>query len=206
MEYRNFVLYRGGGSPASYFARDFKVVALKNEAAIGKTYYSLIVDNKEEKRNFLTDPEKYMGKTENVILLLTSNFFEGFIKDGKPNPESVTRVEINEALKNENNRFILIYWPDFSWHQEIDGLSNQEIVSTLWGDEALKRIKGSSSYTEFHDISYQDEVFNKIITMLTPYSTINICMALLSPVTILPIAHSSLWRSSGEYKTDINRS
>ena len=141
--YRNFICYRGGSSGGIFFGEEIYKQAKDKENIIGKTYYSLNKENSAEIRNFLNDPGKYLGSVENVILILTKDFLEGFILNEKPNPDSVTRIEIDEALKNKDMKFIPVVFPDFSWDNVTGGISNKEILSKLWGEDAMRRIVGS---------------------------------------------------------------
>lgn len=141
--YRNFICYRGGSSAGILFAEDIYNRAKVVEKAVGKTYYSLNKEDKSEIRNFLTDPRALLSEVENFIMLLTKDFLDGFIVDNKPNENSVTRIEIDEALKNPKMRFIPVVFPDFSWEGMTNGRVNKEIIATLWGEEAMRRIVGS---------------------------------------------------------------
>ena len=141
--YRNFICYRGGSSAGLQIAEEIYREARAKKETIGETYYSLSREDFREIRNFLTDPGKYLGNVENFIMLLTKDFFSDFIVDGLPNPDSVTRIEINEVLKNGKVKFIPVVFPDFSWDLRQCGISNKEIISTLWGEEAMLRIVGS---------------------------------------------------------------
>ena len=141
--YRNFICYRGGSSAGILFAEDIYKRAKEVEKAIGKTYYSLCKEDNEEIRNFLNDPKDYLCEVENFVMLLTKDFLDGFIVNGKPNESSVTRIEIDEALKNNKLKFIPVIFPDFSWEGETNGMVNKNIISELWGADAMRRIVGS---------------------------------------------------------------
>lgn len=141
--YRNFICYRGGSSAGILFAEDIFNRAKVVEKAIGKTYYSLCKEDKSEIRNFLNDPREYLSEVENFVMLLTKDFLDGFIVDGHPNENSVTRIEIDEALKNPKMKFIPVVFPDFSWEGTTNGKINKDIISELWGYEAMRRIVGS---------------------------------------------------------------
>ena len=141
--YRNFICYRGGSSGGVQIADELYMAAKAKKDVIGETYYSLMKEDYREIRNFLTDPGKYLRNVENFIILLTKDFFEGFLSDGLPNPDSVTRIEIDEVLKNEKVKFIPVVFPDFSWGAKTWDMTNKEIVSALWGEEAAKRITGA---------------------------------------------------------------
>ena len=86
-----------------------------------------------------------MSQVTSLIVILTKDFFDGFIVNDLPNPDSVTRIEIDEALKNPNLEFVLVKFPDFSWKGLTDGRVNQDILKELWGEEAQKRIVGTST-------------------------------------------------------------
>lgn len=160
--YRNFICYRGGSSAGSFFAENIYNRVNEEEAIVGKTYFSLCNENKSVGRNFLSDPEKFLSSTENFILLLTRDFFESFILDNEPNPKSVTRIEIDEALKNPNLRFIQVMFPDFSWSGVTEGRVNEDILKELWGVEAMKRIVGSLPIIKL-DRDHQDETIEHIL-------------------------------------------
>ena len=141
--YRNFICYRGGSSAGILFAEDIYKRAKEEEEAVGRTYYSLYKEDSNEIRNFLKDPGDYLCNTENLIMLLTKDFLGSFIINGQPNPDSVTRIEIDEALKNPNLKFIPVVFPDFSWEGTTDGMINKDILTQLWGEDAMRRIVGS---------------------------------------------------------------
>ena len=141
--YRNFICYRGGSSAGILFAEDIYKRAKEEEQSVGRTYYSLYKENSNEIRNFLNDPGDYLSSVENFIMLLTKDFLDAFIVDGKPNPDSVTRIEIDEALKNDKLKFIPVVFPDFSWEGLTGGMVNKDILTKLWGESAMRRIVGS---------------------------------------------------------------
>lgn len=141
--YRNFICYRGGSSAGILFAEDIYKRAKEEEEIVGRTYYSLYKENSNEIRNFLKDPGDYLCDTENLIMLLTKDFLASFVIDGYPNPDSVTRIEIDEALKNPKLKFIPVVFPDFSWEGTTDGMMNKDILTMLWGEDAMRRIVGS---------------------------------------------------------------
>lgn len=141
--YRNFICYRGGSSAGILFAEDIYKRAKEEEEIVGRTYYSLYKEDSNEIRNFLKDPGDYLCNTENLIMLLTKDFLGSFIINGQPNPDSVTRIEIDEALKNPHLRFIPVVFPDFSWEGTTDGMINKDILTKLWGEDAMRRIVGS---------------------------------------------------------------
>ena len=122
--YRNFICYRGGSSAGIQFADEIFLAANGMKTKIGETYYSPARTDFREIRNFLTDPAKILGNVTNFILLLTKDFFDGFLEDGEPNPGSVTRIEIDEVLKNESAKFIPVVFPDFSWEAKTGGIRN----------------------------------------------------------------------------------
>lgn len=141
--YRNFICYRGGSSAGILFAEDIYYRLRDEEKIVGKTYYSLCKEDAAEIRNFLDDPKKNLADVENFIMLLTKDFLDGFIIDDEPNEDSVTRIEIDEALKNPRVKFIPIVFPDFSWENETNGRINKRIISELWGFESMRRIVGA---------------------------------------------------------------
>ena len=141
--YRNFICYRGGSSAGILFAEDIYNRAKEEEKVVGKTYYSLCKEDGSEIRNFLNDPKDYLCEVENFVMLLTKDFLDGFIINNQPNENSVTRIEIDEALKNDKLKFIPVIFPDFSWEGMTNGKVNKEIISELWGADAMRRIVGS---------------------------------------------------------------
>ena len=168
--YRNYICYRGGSSAGILFAEDVYKRAKEEEVTIGKTYYSLYKEDGREIRNFLNDPRDYFSEIENVVLLLTRDFFDLFIINNLPNPDSVTRIEIDEALKNPKLKFIPVVFPDFSWEGTINGMTNKEILSHLWGEEAMRRIVGSPPIQFV--FQYKKQVVEQIIYELDPTGSI----------------------------------
>ena len=145
--YKNFICYRGGSSAGIYVAEELYKRIKEEERVVGKTYFSLHKDEGDDNRNFLNDPLKYLGDVENFVILLTRHFFDDFILNGKPNENSVTRIELDVALKNKNVRFIPVTFNDFSWDGE-----TKEVVTMLWGKEAYLRLRGSIPNVDY---SYQ---------------------------------------------------
>lgn len=141
--YRNFICYRGGSSGGIQFAEELFSFLNSDKSMIGETYYSLGKNDYREIRNFLTDPQRVLGNVENFIVLLTRDFFDGFLEDGKPNANSVTRIEIDEVLKNRSVKFIPVVFPDFSWEDNRVGIKNRDVMSNLWGDDSALRIVGA---------------------------------------------------------------
>lgn len=141
--YKNFICYRGGSSAGILFAEDIYKRAKEEEEAVGRTYYSLYKEDSNEIRNFLNDPGAYLCEVTNFVMLLTKDFLGAFLLNGEPNPDSVTRIEIDEALKNKNLKFIPVVFPDFSWEGTTDGMVNKDILVKLWGEDAMRRIVGS---------------------------------------------------------------
>ena len=162
--YRNFICYRGGSSAGILFAEEIYNRAKEEEKIIGKTYYSLCRDDNKDVRNFLNDPKEYLCNVENFVMLLTKDFLDGFILNDEPNEDSVTRIEIDEALKNPKMKFIPVVFPDFSWEGETNGRMNKRIVSELWGYDAMRRIVGSPPIQfVFH---FKKQVIEKILDEL----------------------------------------
>ena len=168
--YRNFICYRGGSSAGILFAEDIFRRAKVVEKVIGKTYYSLFKEDKNEIRNFLTDPQAYLCEVDNFVMLLTKDFLEGFLIDGAPNPNSVTRIEIDEALKNKKLKFIPVVFPDFSWDGFTGGKANKDIVASLWGEEAMLRIVGSPPIQFV--FAYKDKVIETILLEMDTTGTL----------------------------------
>ena len=167
--YRNFICYRGGSSAGILFAEDVYKRVKEEEKTVGRTYYSLYKEDGHEIRNFLTDPRDYLCEVENIVLLLTRDFLDGFIINGQPNPNSVTRIEIDEALKNPHMKFIPVVFPDFSWEGTINGMVNKEILSILWGEAAMRRIVGSPPIQFV--FQYKKQVVEQILIELDPTGT-----------------------------------
>ena len=162
--YRNFICYRGGSSAGILFAEDIYKRLKEEEVAVGRTYYSLYKENSNEIRNFLNDPALYLCDVENFIMLLTKDFLSAFIINDNPNPNSVTRIEIDEALKNKNLKFIPVVFPDFSWEEETDGIKNKDILTKLWGESAMRRIVGSPPIQFV--FAYKKQVVEQILNEL----------------------------------------
>ena len=162
--YRNFICYRGGSSAGILFAENIYNRIQAEEKIIGKTYYSLCQEDGNEIRNFLDDPKKYLADVENFIMLLTKDFLDGFIVDDEPNENSVTRIEIDEALKNPRIKFIPVVFPDFSWENETDGRINKRIISELWGYEAMRKIVGSPPIP--FAFRFKDQVIEQVLAEL----------------------------------------
>ena len=162
--YKNFICYRGGSSAGILFAEDIYKRAKEEEGLVGRTYYSLYKENSNEIRNFLNDPAAILSSVVNFIMLLTKDFFDAFIVNDKPNPDSVTRIEIEEALKNDKLKFIPVVFPDFSWEGVTNGLNNRDILTKLWGESAMRRIVGSPPIQFV--FQYKNQVVEKILTEL----------------------------------------
>ena len=162
--YRNFICYRGGSSAGSFFGESIYLAAKKEEEVVGKTYFSLYKENSDEIRNFLNDPKQYLGEIRNFIMILTKGFLDEFLKNGEPNPNSVTRIELEEALKNEHLRFIPIQFADFSWNDTTDGIVNKDILVKLYGQEGADRIIGSPAINFSSNL--KDEIINRVVTEL----------------------------------------
>lgn len=141
--YRNFICYRGSSSAGLQVANELFMHLNASKSAIGETYFSPIGGN-NEKRNFITDPAKYLSNTENFIMILTKDFFNNFLDaDGNPNPNSVTRLEIDESLKNDKIKYIPVVFPDFRWGDTTGDVVNSDIMIKLWGKEAAEKIVGA---------------------------------------------------------------
>lgn len=162
--YRNFICYRGGSSAGIQVATELFTEMYKQRNHIGETYFSPQKENLREIRNFLLDPQKVLRNIENFIMLLTKDFLEGFYCDGEPNQESVTRMEIEEALKNPSVKFIPIVFPDFSWTNKTNGMVNSDIVLSLWGKDARDRIVGSPPVPYLYQ--YKQQVYQFAINEL----------------------------------------
>lgn len=159
--YKNFIAYRGGSSAGVFLAPDIYKRLHEEESIVGRTYFSLEKEDSNEVRNFLNDPHAYLGNVTNFIVLLTKDFFDGFIINDLPNPNSVTRIEIDEALKNPELRFILVMFPDFSWTGVTNGRINQDILKELWGEEAKNRIVGTPAIQYVNQ--YKERVIEEIL-------------------------------------------
>ena len=162
--YRNFICYRGGSSAGIQIANEIYTTMNQRKEEVGTTYYSPEKSFVSEMRNFLLDPGKYLGNVENFIMLLTKDFFEGFFVGDIPNPNSVTRIEIDEVLKNENVKFIPVVFPDFAWEAKTNGRINPEIIAELWGDEAMAKIVGSPPIP--YVFQYKNQVIELIVSEL----------------------------------------
>ena len=174
MKYRSFICYRGGSSAGIPAAQRIYDSLFKVKDKVGDTYFSLNKEDKSEGRNFITDPETYMPDVEFVIMVLTKHFFEDFLnKDHTPNLDSITRVEFDEALKNKKLRFIPVMFSDFSWNASINDKTNKEIISLLWGEEAVTRIVGSLPIIRYSfDKDEQESEIFKLIKEIDPTGSV----------------------------------
>lgn len=166
--YSNFICYRGGSSAGSFLGEEIYFKAKQVEEIIGKTYYSLEKEDPSEVRNFLNDPKKYMCDIKNFVMILTKGFLSEFLLDGEPNPKSVTRIEIDEALKNKNLRFIPIQFQDFSWEDSTDGYVNRDILVKLWSEEGADRIIGSPAIK--FDLKLKYQIIDNVVFELSGQS------------------------------------
>lgn len=167
--YRNFICYRGGSSAGIQVADALYKEMLPLRSSIGETYFSP-QNNSGDERNFLKDPTRTLGNVENFILLLTRDFFRNFLNpDGSPNFDSVTRLEIDSALKNAHIKFIPVIFPDFSWHGMTDGVINQDVIKKLWGTAAMQHIVGAMPVPYVYQ--YREKVFETIISEIANVRT-----------------------------------
>ena len=167
--YRNFICYRGGSSAGIQVADALYKEMLPLRSSIGETYFSP-QNNSGDERNFLKDPTRTLGNVENFILLLTRDFFRNFLNpDGSPNVYSVTRLEIDSALKNAHIKFIPVIFPDFSWHGMTDGVINQDVIKKLWGTAAMQHIVGAMPVPYVYQ--YREKVFETIISEIANVRT-----------------------------------
>lgn len=163
--YRNFICYRGGSSAGIQVADALYKEMLPLRSNIGETYFSP-QNNSGDERNFLKDPTRTLGNVENFILLLTKDFFSNFLnQDGSPNFYSVTRLEIDCALKNPHIKFIPVIFPDFSWQGITDGVMNQDIIKRLWGTIAMEQIVGAMPVPYVYQ--YREKVFETVISEIS---------------------------------------
>lgn len=163
--YRNFICYRGGSSAGIQVADALYKEMLPLRSNIGETYFSP-QNNSGDERNFLKDPTRTLGNVENFILLLTKDFFSNFLnQDGSPNFYSVTRLEIDCALKNSHIKFIPVIFPDFSWQGITDGVINQDIIKRLWGIIAMEQIVGAMPVPYVYQ--YREKVFETVISEIS---------------------------------------
>lgn len=163
--YRNFICYRGGSSAGIQVADALYREMLPLRSNIGETYFSP-QNNSGDERNFLKDPTRTLGNVENFILLLTKDFFSNFLnQDGSPNFYSVTRLEIDCALKNPHIKFIPVIFPDFSWQGITDGVMNQDIIKRLWGTIAMEQIVGAMPVPYVYQ--YREKVFETVISEIS---------------------------------------
>lgn len=163
--YRNFICYRGGSSAGIQVADALYKEMLPLRSNIGETYFSP-QNNSGDERNFLKDPTRTLGNVENFILLLTKDFFSNFLnQDGSPNFYSVTRLEIDCALKNPHIKFIPVIFPDFSWQGITDGVMNQDIIKRLWGPIAMEQIVGAMPVPYVYQ--YREKVFETVISEIS---------------------------------------
>ena len=121
------------------------------------------------------DPTRTLGNVENFILLLTKDFFSNFLNpDGSPNCYSVTRLEIECALKNSHIKFIPVIFTDFSWQGTTDGIMNQDIIKKLWGTMAMEQIVGAMPVPYVYQ--YQEQVFETVISEISDVKIMKIAV------------------------------
>lgn len=168
--YDSFICYRGSSSAGEQIAAELYEKMQQKENDIGSTYYSPKNDRKEI-RNFLLDPDKIFHEVKCVILILTKDFFSNFIIENKKNENSVTCLELTEALKNKTIEFFPIVFPDFLWQNTKNDISNQSILEQLYGVEQSKRIIGAPPYPFIN--KYKEAVFNSIIEDLSRHKKDN---------------------------------
>lgn len=90
----------------------------------------------EHKDNdFIKDACNFISEADNLFVILSPNFFNGFEKDGKINPESVTYHELRTAFANENCTFRVIRTYGFEWND-----STLESLSKFYPDCELSRL------------------------------------------------------------------
>ena len=162
--YRNFICYRGGSSAGSFFGKLINKEAKKVESAVGATYFSLDKEDPNEIRNFLNDPAKHIKDIKNFIVILTKDFLEGFIVNNEANPKSVTRIELEEAFKNKDLKFVLVQFPDFFWDAYTNGIKNEDILIRLYGEEAATRLTGTPAIN--YSSNLNDQVIEKVLLEL----------------------------------------
>lgn len=166
--YRNFICYRGSSSAGLQVANELFGYLSSKTSDTGQTYFSPI-NNTGEKRNFLLDPYKYLGNVENFILLLTKDFFSGFIDEfGNINTNSVTMIELDCVLKNTNVKFIPVIFPDFSWEGQINGRKNRDIIEYIWGDDKMQLIVGAKPVP--YVFQYRKQVYELIFSEISNIS------------------------------------
>ena len=163
--YRNFICYRGGSSAGIQDANELYKEMLPLKSKIGETYFSPIKNSGEE-RNFLTDPGYILGNVENFILILTKDFFADFLNSNNmANLYSVTRIEIDCALKNKHIKFIPVIFPDFSWQGNTNFITNQNIIEKIWGNDAMQSIVGAMPIP--YVFQYREKVYESIISEIS---------------------------------------
>ncbi|MBP5312871.1 MAG: ATP-binding protein, partial [Clostridia bacterium] len=114
----------------------------------------------------MSDPKVILRDADNFVMLLTKDFLDGFIVNDIPNKNSVTRIEIDEALKNTKIKFIPVVFPDFSWNNTTNGRNNKQIMYDLWGEKDAQRILGAPPIQFV--FQYKDQVIEKILYELDP--------------------------------------
>ena len=154
MNCKNFICYRGSSSIGLSIAKNLMKAMKPFMREV--TYYSND-DTDKEAKNFLTDPKKYLGSIEYFIIILTKDFFSGFMES-----DSVTRLELFELFNNPNAQILKIELPDFHWDNKLDGLSNREIVSKLFGKSSMERIVGALPKIPYIDL-YEETVYKTVI-------------------------------------------
>lgn len=142
--FRIFISYRGN-SPGEPFARhlfDYLNGDIDHRAKYGDVYFSQGV---EAMGNFIEDIPRIMEGVEWFVLPLTDGFFDGFRdpENGRPDRTSVTHLEIAEAMRHPQVRFIAVMFPGFEGFEKNGRL--QRLLENLYGDGST-RITGCKPF------------------------------------------------------------
>lgn len=157
MKFSNFICYRGttlgemfGGILHSQISND--------SGLYGRTYFS---PQQKETGSFLNDiPRLILDECQVFIIMLTRGFFDDFLdtSTGEINDTSITRKEIETALKNPNMKFIPVVFNGFLWDEE----TKRKFETSIEGDHSRIETALPIYYTEQH----KESVLQRIKSVL----------------------------------------
>lgn len=136
--YRVFISYRGGDNISSKFAAALYKAIINTPNSrdyFGNVYFS----PSNPVGNFKDDIPHIMKDVEYFIIPYYKGFFDGFLnRDGSLNEESITRLEIQEALKNKCKYFVPVY---------LDGTTMDPLeVNSIFGDKCSRIMCGNQHH------------------------------------------------------------
>ena len=129
----SFICYRGesvdNGIGLHIAAQLYELI--RNDPSFQPVFFS-----PEHKDNdFIKDACNFISEADNLFVILSPNFFKGFERDGKIDPESVTYHELRTAFANPNCTFRVIRTYGFEWND-----STLESLSRFYPDCELSRL------------------------------------------------------------------